>query len=128
MEVTITLNDEQLQEIAERLAVVVAARAAPTGDRGDDGSAAAPLDPGDVAQAAGLHRDTIYREIARGRLRARRVVGRWRISRADFEAWRAQAPSRRQAPSPRQAAPKSNPRGKTRRGTLRVVLDEQEEM
>jgi putative molybdopterin biosynthesis protein len=45
------------------------------------------LSPADAARMAQVSRDTIYREIDRGELRARHVGRQLRIDPSDFEAY-----------------------------------------
>jgi putative molybdopterin biosynthesis protein len=45
------------------------------------------LSPADAAQLAQVSRDTIYREIDRGELRARHVGRQLRIDPSDFQAY-----------------------------------------
>lgn len=45
------------------------------------------LSPEDVARRCGLSRKAVYRAVARGELRAARIVSRLRIDPHDVEAW-----------------------------------------
>jgi excisionase family DNA binding protein len=45
------------------------------------------LSPEDVARRCGLSRKAVYRAVARGELRAARIVSRLRIDPRDVEAW-----------------------------------------
>lgn len=45
------------------------------------------LSPEDVARRCGLSRKAVYRAVARGELRAARIVSRLRIDPCDVEAW-----------------------------------------
>jgi excisionase family DNA binding protein len=45
------------------------------------------LTPADVAHIARISRDTVYREISRGELRAKHVGGQLRVAPVDFLRW-----------------------------------------
>lgn len=45
------------------------------------------LTPNEVASLAGLHPEVIRREIRRGNLKAHKLTGRLRISRAAYHDW-----------------------------------------
>lgn len=45
------------------------------------------LSPEDVARRCGLSRKAVYRAVARGELRAARILSRLRIDPSDVEAW-----------------------------------------
>lgn len=55
--------------------------------RGRSPGSASLLSPEDVARRRGLSRKAVYRAVARGELRAAKVLSRLRIDPRDLEAW-----------------------------------------
>ncbi|MGH3134476.1 MAG: helix-turn-helix domain-containing protein [Gaiellaceae bacterium] len=74
--VTIPSNQES---VSQSRATSAAPRASST--------PAALLSPEDVARRCGLSRKAVYRAVARGELRAARILSRLRIDPLDVEAW-----------------------------------------
>jgi excisionase family DNA binding protein len=59
----------------------------------------------EAAARSGFSTKTLYRAIAAGELRAKKVRSRWRIAVSDLEAWLLPLPAKVRAVTPRAAAP-----------------------
>lgn len=61
------------------------------------------MSPEDVSRLTGLHYQSVLAEVKCGALRARKIRGRYLITRAAYEAWLdpADAPAAQPAPAPR---------------------------
>ncbi len=81
------------------------------------------LSPEQVANACGLSRRAVYRAIARGELRAARLCHRLRVRPKDLETWI----SRQMLPAPSPKATRKGFVNSSPRGSLRAMLDENQQ-
>jgi excisionase family DNA binding protein len=119
-ELVAALDDEALDQLAERLAPRVAAHLADSPTPGSGNQARSWMTVGEVATATRLHPQTVYRHLRSGRLQGDHAGSRWRVAPEALEDYLSTAPPS-QRPRPKARSPPR--RVADRPGPLRALLD-----